>query len=119
MVALLACHGVHGFEHQLAEHQPAMVQGVAHGSAHPAQPGPMDAHRSPPKGDHPGQGAMPHGGYFAVLIPMLLAVILWSWRGFRVPDAPEAQRFRTRTPAPPVPYPPRGPTLYLFQVMRL
>jgi hypothetical protein len=115
VLALLACHGAYGFEHQLAEHQPAMAQGAAH----PAQPGPVDAHHTAPKGGDPGGGAMPHGGYFAVLIPMLLAVILWSWRSFRVPDAREAQRFTTRTPAPPVPYPPRGPTLYLLQVMRL
>ena len=128
MVALLACHGAYGFEHQLAEHQPAMAQGtaqgaaywVAHGATHPAQPGATDAHHSPPKGGDSGQGAMSHGGYFAVLIPILLAVILWSWRGgFRVPDAREAPRFMTRTPAPPVPYFPRGSTLHLFQVMRL
>ena len=118
------CHGAYGFEHQLAEHQPAMAKGVAYrvayGAAHPAQPGAMDAHHSPPKGDDSGQGAMSHGGYFAVLIPILLAVILWSWRGgSRVPEAREAPRFMTRTPAPPVPYPPRGPTLYLLQVLRL
>src|SRR5919112_595944 len=66
------------------------------------------------------QGAMSHGGYFAVLTPILLAVILWKWRdGFRNPEDREAPRFMTRTPAPPVPYPPRGPTLYLFQVLRL
>ena len=124
VVALLACHGAYGFEHQLAEHQPAMVQGVAqgvaHGSAHPAQPGPMDTHRSPPKGGDTGQGAMPNGGYFAVLISTLLVMVVGSRRGgLRVPDAREAPRVTTRTLAPPVPCPPRGPTLYLFQVMRL
>lgn len=117
MVALLACHGAYGFQHQLAEHQPIMAQQMAHGQA---QPGLMDAHHPPPKGDDPGQGAIPRGGYFAVLILMFLAAALWSWRGGPwAPKTREARRFTTRTPTPPVPHPPRGPTLYLFQVMRL
>jgi hypothetical protein len=116
VVALFVCHGVYGFEHQLAEHQPVSDTGAVHAT----QAGPMGAHHAPPKGGDTGQGAMPNGGYFAVLISMLLVGVVWSWRGgLRVPDAREALRVTTRTLAPPVPYPPRGPTLYLFQVMRL
>jgi hypothetical protein len=116
VVALFVCHGVYGFEHQLAEHQP----GGDAGAVHATQSGPMGAHHAPSKGGDTDQEAMPNGGYFAVLISMLLVMILWSWRGgLRVPDAREALRVTTRTLAPPVPYPPRGPTLYLFQVMRL
>ena len=111
VVALFVCHGVYGFEPQL---------GGDTGAVHATQSGPMGAHHAPPEGGDTGQGVMPNGGYFAVLISMLLVMVVWSRRGgLRVPDAREALRVTTRTLAPPVPYPPRGPTLYLFQVMRL
>jgi hypothetical protein len=111
VVALFLCHGVYGFEHQL---------GIGQGAAHATQSGPMNAHHTSPEEGDTGHRAMPTGGYFAVLMPMLLAAILWLWRGsFRIPAAREPLRFTTRTVKPLMPHPPRGPTLYLFQVMRL
>jgi len=71
-------------------------------------------------GESTGQHATVSGGYFAVLISVLLGVILSSWRrGFRVPAVRATRHFTKRLVAPLVPYPPRGPTLYLFQVIRL
>ena len=111
MVALFVCHGVYGFEHQL---------GISPGTAHLTQSGPMSAHHTSPEEGDTGHGSAPNGGYFAVLIPLLLAAVLWLWRGsFRIPAARETQRLTTRTVRPLMPHPPRGPTLYLFQVMRL
>ena len=111
MVALFVCHGVYGFEHQL---------GIGPGATHSTQSGPMSPHHSSPEEGDTGHGTAPNGGYFAVLIPMLLALVLWLWRGsFRMPAAREPMRFTTRTVTPLMPHPPRGPTLYLFQVMRL
>jgi hypothetical protein len=102
------CHGVYGFEHQL---------GIGSGTAHSAQ---MSAHHTSPNEGDTVHGTAPNGGYFAVLIPLLLAAILWLWRCiFRLPDAREPLRFTMRPVTPLVPYPPRGPTPYLFQVMRL
>jgi len=60
------------------------------------------------------------GGYFAVLISVLLGAFLWSWRrSSRTPVMPLTRRITKRRIASLVPYPPRGPTLYLFQVIRL
>jgi hypothetical protein len=111
VVALFVCHGVYGFEHQPV---------IGPGAAHSTQSGPMSSHHSSPEEGDTGHGAVPNGGYFAVLIPMLLAAVLWLWRGScRIPAAREPLRFTRRTVTPLMPHPPRGPTLYLFQVMRL
>jgi hypothetical protein len=111
VVALFVCHGVYGFEHQL---------GIGPETAHSTQPDPMTAHHTMPDKGDTGHGAASNGGYFAVLIPLLLAAVLWLWRGsFRIPAARGSLRFRTRAVTPLMPHPPRGPTLYVFQVMRL
>jgi hypothetical protein len=111
VVALFLCHGVYGFEHQL---------GIGPGAAHVIQSCPMSAHHTSPAEGDTGHGAMPTGGYFAILMPILLAAVLWLWRGsFRIPAARKPVPFTTRTVNPLMPHPPRGPTLYLLQVMRL
>jgi hypothetical protein len=105
------CHGVYGFEHQL---------GIGPGTSHPTHSGSMSVHHTSPQEGGINHGAMPNGGYFAVLIPMLLAAVLWLWRdSFRIPAARELSRYTTRTVTPLLPHPPRGPTPFLFQVMRL
>jgi hypothetical protein len=111
VVALFVCHGVYGFEHQL---------GISPKAAHSTHSDPMSAHHTTPEEGDTNHGAMPNGGYFAVLIPMLLAAVLWLWRSsFQIPAVREPLRFTTRTVNLLLPHPPRGPTPYLFQVMRL
>lgn len=83
---------------------------------------PMTMHHAP--SDHGAGNTSYHakaaGGYFAVLISVLLGAILWSWRRiFRMPVICAAHPTGAWYIAPLVPYPPRGPTLFLFQVIRL
>lgn len=116
VAALFFCHGVYGFEHQLVELGP----GTATEMVHSTHSDPMGTHHAPSGGGDSGHGNMPNGEYFAVMIPMLLALVLWPLRRcFRIPEAREAQRLATQTVAPLVSHRPRGPKLYLFQVMRL
>ena len=114
VATLLLCHGIYGYEHQL-------VDGSDLRSNHTAHAGPMGTHHTP--SDESGGSTSHHekaaGGYFAVLISVLLGVILWPWRrSFRMPAIHATPRTTKRFVAPLVPYPPRGPTLYLFQVIR-
>jgi hypothetical protein len=82
---------------------------------------PMDTHH--PSSEENGGSTIHHakaaGGYFAVLISVLLGTFVWSWRrSFRVLVILVRRRITNHPVAPPVPYPPRSPTLYLFQVIR-
>jgi hypothetical protein len=112
VATLLLCHGIYGYEHQLAN-------GSDLRAAHTTHAGPMGTHHKESGGNtsHHEKAA---GGYFAVLISVLLGVFLWSWRqSFRTPAMPLMHWITKRLISPLVPYPPRGPTLYLFQVIRL
>lgn len=110
MATLLLCHGIYGYEHQLASGPGLLVAPTTH---------PDQMHHTSSEEGGTSHHAKTAGGYFAVLISVLLGAILLSWRrSFRVP-AIQAMRQITKRPAAPfVAYPPRGPTLYLFQVIR-
>ncbi|MGH3147974.1 MAG: hypothetical protein ACRDTR_19455 [Rubrobacter sp.] len=60
------------------------------------------------------------GGYFAVLVSMLVGALFWARsRSFRVPVSLATRLLERRPIVPVITYPPRGPTLYLLQVIRL
>jgi hypothetical protein len=108
VATLLLCHGIYGYEHQLVTDSDLQV-------SHTAPAAPMHAHHTS-GGDHHAKAA---GGYFAVLISLLLGTILWPGRrSFRMPTVRAVRRITKGFAVPLVPYPPRGPTLYLFQVIR-
>jgi hypothetical protein len=115
VAALLLCHGIYGYEHQLANGSDLRV-------AHTTHAGSMGTHHT---SSEEGGGSTSHhekaaGGYFAVLISVLLGAFRWSWRrSFWVLAVPLKRRITNRFVAPHVPCPPRGPSLYLFQVIRL
>ena len=114
MATLLLCHGIYGYEHQFASGPDLRV-------AHTTHPDQMAKHHTSSEegGGGPSHHAKTVGGYFAVLISVLLGAILLSWRRSFLVRAIQAMRQITKRPAAPlVAYPPRGPTLYLFQVIR-
>jgi hypothetical protein len=115
VTAVLLCHGIYGYEHRLGT-------GLDPWKAHTTHAAPMDTHHTPSDedGGNTGHRAMVAGGYFTVLVSVLLGVFLWSWHGSsKTWSVRGAFRFATRPFTPLVTHPPRGPTLYLFQVIRL
>lgn len=106
IVALLFCHGAFGYAHQLPPAD-ASAAHVAHATG---------GHQS-----DPGGGAeVSHLGdaYFATLLVLLFGALLPCGRGFaalRVP-VPAGVRGDRRVGGLP---PPRGPTLFSLQVLRL
>lgn len=112
MAALLFCHGVFGYAH-------AVGGGM---DVHATHAAPMELHHASPD-QEPGVAshhAAATGGYFAVLASMLVGALFWARsRSFRMPVGLATRRVERRPAVPVVPYPPRGPTLYILQVIRL
>ena len=112
MAGLLFCHGIFGYAHQVGD-EPDL---------HASHAGPMGMHHTSPDRD---QGVASHhavatGGYLAVLSSMLVGALFWARsRIFRMPVSLATRRAERRPATPVVPYPPRGPTLHLLQVIRL
>ena len=100
--ALILCHGVLGYAHQL-ERTNAPASPAAHAGGH--------------------QGAGAEGGhpsvaYLAALLVALLVHAVPTFLGAKVGVRPPWTS-RGRRPVPEVAHPPRGPTLPVLQVFRL
>jgi hypothetical protein len=111
VAALLFCHGVFGYEHQLAGSasppDDPETTATQHGQHH-GMTTDQDAHY-----EHPSDGA-----YFATLLVLLLGTLLVHGiipACFRLP-VPRLSHGPSR---PPIFHPPRGPTAPVLQVFRL
>ena len=115
IAALLLCHGVLGFAHQVSYGtcEPTEISGVHHGSA--AETGESDAENT---GDHTTDG-LGHLSYAAVLLAAFGAMLLVLLGVRRWREAPPPRSIFRRHHLPFITRRPRGPTLPSLQVLRL
>lgn len=90
--------------------------------SHTTHAAPMELHHASSDQEQgvASQHAAATGAYFVVLASMLVGALFWARsRSFRMPVGLATPRAERRPAVSIVPYPPRGPTLYLLQVIRL
>ena len=115
IAALLLCHGVLGFAHQIScgACEPTEISGVHHGSA--AETGESGAENT---GDDTPDG-LGHLSYAAVVLAAFGAILLVLLGARRWHEAPPPRSIFRRHYPPFITRRPRGPTLPSLQVLRL
>lgn len=116
VVAVLLCHGVFGYAHELSPPEATKVP-----SAH-STPGPQHAMAGQHDASHSEHGVGGHlsaGGYFAILLALLFGAFLLPRGGLPASVRLPAPAFFERRLVFRTLHPPRGPTAPFLQVFRL
>lgn len=119
--ALLLCHGVFGFAHEISCHEcdpPDLLASMAqasheHGSEHPVGHASGQATGDDPVGGHA------FAGYFGIVLALFGVVVLGLLLGSRILRRAASPLLYRPPPLPVLARLPWGPTLPLLQVFRL